>query len=102
MQKDADSRVTYNICKKNELNMTNEDMRNEEDITRITNLVGYARSDIAGSAIRISINIDAFEDCESYTTSDGQSYVTLSISLSALEKVMNGERAVTTVVQTKN
>jgi len=77
-------------------------MTNEEDVTRITNLVGYARKSNAVDAIWISINKDAFEDCESYTTSDGQSYVALSISLSAIEKVMNGERAVTTVVQTKN
>lgn len=83
--------------------MTNEeDMRNEEDVTRITNLVGYARKNSHSGDIRISINKDAFEDCDSYTTSDGQSYVALSISLSAIEKVMNGERAVTTVVQKKN
>lgn len=94
MQKDADPRVAYNICKKNKLNMTNEDVK--------TNLVGYARKSNAGGNLRISINKDAFEDCELYTTSDGQSYVALSISLSAIEKVMNGERAVTTVVQTKN
>ena len=47
----------------------------------------------------MSINVDAFENCSTYTTSDGQRYVSLKVSLSALEKVMNGERAVTVVTQ---
>jgi hypothetical protein len=34
-----------------------------------------------------------------YVTSDGQAYVPLIISLNALNKVLNGERAVTTVSQ---
>ena len=100
MQKDADTRVTYNICKKNKLNMTKQGTEEEE--LQKTNLVGYARKSNASGNLKISINKDAFEDCEFYTTSDGQSYVALSISLSAIEKVMNGERAVTTVVQKQN
>lgn len=78
-------------------------MKNEEDLeSEMYELVGYARKSNAGGRLKISINRDAFENCETYTTSDGQTYVALSISLSTIEKVMNGERAVTTVVQTKN
>ena len=62
-------------------------------------LVGYVRRSNAGGAIKVSINTNAFGDCETYTTSDGQAYASLVISLSALRKVIDGERAVTTVSQ---
>jgi len=61
-------------------------------------LVGYARRSNAGSAIKLSINKMVFEDCEEYHTSDGQMYVSLVMSLSALQKIMNGERSVTTII----
>jgi len=47
----------------------------------------------------MSINTDALKDCETYTTSDGSTYVPLQISRAALEKILRGERAVTTIVQ---
>ena len=53
----------------------------------------------AGGALKLSINTAAFADCSTYMTSDGQSYVPLVISMGALEKVLSGERAVTTVTQ---
>ena len=64
-----------------------------------SNLVGYVRRSNAGGAIKVSINSDAFSDCETYITSDGQEYVPLVISLNALNKVLNGERVVTTITQ---
>ena len=71
-----------------------------ENQTETTNLlVGYVRKSNAGGAVKISINTDAFSDCATYVTSDGQAYVPLVMSLNALEKVLNGERAVTTVTQ---
>ena len=65
-------------------------------------LVGYARRSNQGGAVKISINVEAMNDCETYTTSDGQSYIPLVISMSALEKVLRGERAVTTVIHQSN
>lgn len=62
-------------------------------------LVGYVRRSNAGGALKLSINTAAFADCSTYMTSDGQSYVPLVISMSALQKVLSGERAVTTVTQ---
>ena len=62
-------------------------------------LVRYVRRSNAGGALKLSINTAAFADCSTYMTSDGQSYVPLVISMSALEKVLSGERAVTTVTQ---
>ena len=62
-------------------------------------LVGYVRRSNAGGALKVSINTAAFADCSTYMTSDGQAYVPLVISLAALNKVLGGERAVTTVSQ---
>ena len=62
-------------------------------------LVGYVRRSNAGGALKVSINTAAFADCSTYITSDGQAYVPLVISLAALNKVLDGERAVTTVSQ---
>ena len=64
-----------------------------------SNLVGYVRRSNAGGAVKVSINSDAFSDCETYVTSDGQEYLPLVISLNALNKVLNGERVVTTISQ---
>ena len=62
-------------------------------------LVGYARLSQAGKAINVSINTNAFGDCKTYSTSDGQTYASLVISLDALHKIMDGTRIVTTVSQ---
>ena len=64
-----------------------------------TLLVGYVRRSNAGGAIKVSINASAFEQCSTYVTADGESYVPLVISIGALERVLSGERAVTTINQ---
>ena len=73
---------------------TTQDAENETNV-----LVGYVRRSNAGGALKLSINTAAFADCNTYMTSDGQSYVPLVISMAALNKVLSGERAVTTVSQ---
>ena len=60
-------------------------------------LVGYVRKSNAGGALKISINNDAFSDCSTYVTSDGQTYVQLVISLNSLTGVIEGNRAVTAI-----
>ena len=67
----------------------------------IATLVGYVRKANEGAAIKVSLNKGALADCETYTTSDGQEYISLVISLSALRRVIEGERAVTTISQLK-
>ena len=62
-------------------------------------LVGYVRKSNAGGALKFSVNVAAFHDCRQYTTSDGQAYVPLVVSLSALHKLIDGERSVTTLSQ---
>jgi len=60
-------------------------------------LVGYVRK--SDYSIKVSINVSAFEDCTFYETADGQKYVPLVINLNSLRKVIEGERAVTTLSQ---
>ena len=64
-------------------------------------LIGYVRKSNAGASLKLSININALKDCQTYITSDGQEYVPLVISLSAIRKVIDGERAVTTISQSQ-
>ena len=73
--------------------------RNEEMEDNKSLLVGYVRKSNAGGALKVSINSDAFSDCSTYVTSDGQTYVPLVISLNALNRVIEGDRAVTTISQ---
>ena len=82
-------------------NKNNSKQANEEIVTGMLPnlLVGYVRRSNAGGAIKLSINTNALGDCETYTTSDGQTYVPLLISINALSKVIEGERAVTTISQ---
>ena len=74
-----------------------KDMMN--DVENKTNLVGYVRKSNAGGVVKVSINTEAFTECETYVTSDGQEYVPLIISVNALNKVLDGERVVTTISQ---
>ena len=78
-------------------NKPKKDMMNDEG--NKTNLVGYVRKSNAGGAVKVSINTEAFTECETYVTSDGQEYVPLIISINALNKVLDGERVVTTISQ---
>ena len=73
--------------------------KNMSEIENKSNLVGYVRKSNAGGAIKVSINSDALSDCNTYVTSDGQEYIPLVISRNALNKVLNGERVVTTISQ---
>ncbi|MBV18407.1 MAG: hypothetical protein CMA56_00875 [Euryarchaeota archaeon] len=74
---------------------TNE--TNEQDTTSM--LVGYVRRSGAGGALKVSIDTEAIQACSTYTTSDGRAYAPLVISLRALQRVLDGERAVTTISQ---
>ena len=74
---------------------TNE--TNEQDATSM--LVGYVRRSGAGGALKVSIDTEAIQAGSTYTTSDGRAYAPLVISLRALQRVLDGERAVTTISQ---
>ena len=75
----------------------NLEQDNEQNVN--STLVGFVRKSNAGRAVKLSINTSSFQDCATYVTSDGQEYVPLVISLNALNKVLIGERVVTTISQ---
>ena len=60
-------------------------------------LVGFMRKSNAGRAVKLSINTSSFQDCATYVTSDGQTYVQLVVSLNALSGIIDGSRAVTSI-----
>lgn len=60
-------------------------------------LVGFVRKSNAGRAVKLSINTSSFQDCATYVTSDGQTYVQLIVSLNALAGIIDGSRAVTSI-----
>jgi len=60
-------------------------------------LTGYIRRSSTKHTLKVSLNVNTLSDCTPYITSDGQAYIPLEISLSALEKVLSGERAVATI-----
>ena len=75
----------------------NKEQDNEQNTNNM--LVGFVRKSNAGRAVKLSINTSSFQDCETYVTSDGQTYVQLVISLNALSRVIEGSRAVTSINQ---
>ena len=61
-------------------------------------LVGYVRRGLNETGLlKLSVNVRTLEDCERYTTADGEEYLHLRINADNLRKVINGERAVTTI-----
>ena len=76
-----------------------EETSNANEYDERSVLVGYVRKSNAGGAVKVSVNADAFTQCRTYVTSDGQTYVPLIISINALSRVLNGERSVTTISQ---
>ena len=74
---------------------TNLEQDNEQNAN--STLVGFVRKSNAGRAVKLSINTSSFQDCATYVTSDGQTYVQLVISLNAITGVINGSRSVTSI-----
>ena len=73
----------------------NTELENEQNAN--STLVGFIRKSNAGRAVKLSINTSSFQDCATYVTSDGQTYVQLIVSLNALAGIIDGSRAVTSI-----
>ena len=59
--------------------------KNEQNVNSKENqmpnlLVGYVRRSQAGKAVNVSINTNAFGDCRTYCTDDGQCYAAWSLA----------------------
>ena len=62
-------------------------------------LIGYARKADDKYIVKLSINKQAFDDSEVFTTSDGQQYVSLAIGIRQIERILSGEQSVCTISQ---
>ena len=79
------------------MSKTQKNRKHENEQNDSSTLVGFARKSNAGRAVKLSINTSSFQDCATYVTSDGQTYVQLIVSLNALEGIIDGSRAVTSI-----
>ena len=61
-------------------------------------LVGYVRRGTDKTKIKISVNVEALEECQKWETSTGEEYYALDIDMDALLRVLIGRRAVTTIM----
>ena len=62
-------------------------------------LMGYVRKSDNGKALRICINVDAFNNAEKDTTRDNQEYVSLIVKLDNIYQLIEGQKDVTNVIQ---
>jgi hypothetical protein len=76
---------------------TEKNLEQDNEQSANSTLVGFVRKSNAGRAVKLSINTSSFQDCATYVTSDGQTYVQLVVSLNALTGIMDGSRAVTSI-----
>ena len=65
-------------------------------------LLGYVRRSNNGKALKISVNAEAFNNAERYTTSDGQEYVAMVIRLDKIYELIEGQKDVTNITQILN
>ena len=78
--------------------MPKANQKNEQENENMnTTLVGFVRKSNAGRAVKLSINTSAFQDCATYVTSDGQTYVQLFVSLNSLNGIIEVTKAVTSI-----
>jgi len=78
--------------------MSKTQQKNEPEVEmQNSRLVGFIRKSNAGRAVKLSINSEAFKECSTYVTSDGQTYVQLIVSLNSLTGVLDGSKAVTSI-----
>jgi len=62
-------------------------------------LVGYIRKSNAGSALKLSIEKQAFMDAEVFSTRDGREYVQLVANIPKITEIISGDREVTSICQ---
>jgi hypothetical protein len=61
-------------------------------------LVGYIRKTKSGGALRLSIDVAAFDEVKRYQSKDGRDFVSLIVNADKAGQILAGEREVTSVV----
>jgi hypothetical protein len=62
-------------------------------------LIGYARKSKAGGAIRLSLIKEQLDNAETYESKDGTVFVPLLINVDNVQKLIAGDKEVTSVSQ---
>jgi hypothetical protein len=62
-------------------------------------LLGYVRRSNNGKALKLSVNAEAFDKAERYSTQDGQQYVAMIIRLDSIYQLIEGQKDVTNITQ---
>ena len=62
-------------------------------------LIGFVRKSKAGNALNISISAEAIAKAQTYTSKNEEEYIGLVINLKNLQKVIAGEKEVTSISQ---
>lgn len=62
-------------------------------------LVGYARKSKAGGALRLSIDVEAFQNAVKVEAKDGKNFVNLIVNADKVSQILEGEREVTSICQ---
>jgi hypothetical protein len=61
-------------------------------------LVGYIRKSKSGGALRLSIDVAAFDEVRRYLSKDCRDFVSLIVNADKAGQILAGEREVTSVV----
>lgn len=62
-------------------------------------LMGFVRRSNNGGALKLSVNQNAFQEAERYSSADGTEYVGMIINLNRLRNLLSGEQEVTAISQ---
>ena len=65
-------------------------------------LIGYVRKSNKGSALKLSIDAQAFSEAEKFSSRDGREFVALVASIPKIEEILSGDREVTSICQLVN
>ena len=65
-------------------------------------LVGYVRKSKAGGALRFSVDVEAFNKAEKYSSNDGREFVALIANVDKVQQILADEREVTSLCQIVN
>ena len=62
-------------------------------------LIGYVRKSNGGGALKLSVDAEAFDKAERFSTKDGREYVQLITNIPKIQEIISGEREVTSLCQ---
>ncbi len=62
-------------------------------------LLGFVRKNPEGTALKVCISAEAFAKAEKYTAINGEEFVMMVMNLNSIEKIIDGQKEVSSVSQ---